>query len=197
MKTRKIQIAIIALLFVGALSNEMYAQKGKTSWGAAASLIVPTGDFSSRTENIASTGFNRYLETTHGTGWGISAIGKYGLNDFLTVVGTVGYNSVSEEITEFETTAPDEYEKAIAKSSDHKVFSESGTYTFMDFTAGLRANVSFLYVEARAGYYSGDQGGFAFVPAVGAEYKNFDIQASYALVGDASHVGIRLGYYFL
>jgi hypothetical protein len=193
MKKSKLQITIIALMFVSAFG---FAQKGETSWGAAASLIMPTGDFSSKTENIASTGGDRYLETTHGTGWGVSAIGKYGINDFLSMVGTIGYNSVSEEIKEFDRY-PEEYTKAIAKSSDHEVFNESGTYSFMDFTVGVRANVSFAYVEARAGYYTGDQGGFAFVPAIGAEFGKFDVQANYAIVGEGSNFGIRLGYYFL
>jgi hypothetical protein len=193
MKKSKLQIAIIALMFVSAFG---FAQQGKTSWGAAASLIMPTGDFSSRTESIASTGGDKYLEITHGTGWGIAAIGKYGINDFLTMVGTIGYNSVSEEIKGFDRH-PEEYTKAMAKSSGQEYFSESGTYSFMDFTVGARANVSFAYVEARVGYYTGDQGGFAFIPAVGAEFGKFDVQANYSIVGDGSNFGIRLGYYFL
>lgn len=192
MKKSKLQITIIVLMFVSAFG---FAQQGETSWGASASLIIPTGDFSSKTENLASAGYDQYSETTHGTGWGISAIGKYGINDFLTMVGTIGYNSVSEDYTIYNRN--EEYEKAIAKSTDHVAATESGNYNWMDFTVGARANVSFAYVEARVGYYTGDQGGFAFVPAVGAEFGKFDVQANYSIVGDGSNFGIRLGYYFL
>lgn len=197
MKTSKFTIAVIAMMLVSTFG---FAQKGETSWGAAASLIIPTGDFSSRTESMASTGFDQYKKIEHGTGWGVSAIGKYGLSDFLTIVGTIGFNSVSETQKIYQEGYPEEYTKfAAVKTSTggHEISSESSSYNFMDFTAGVRANVSFLYVEARAGYYTGDEGGFAFIPAIGAEYGKFDIQANYSIVGDSSNFGIRLGYYFL
>ena len=198
MKTRKIQIAFIALMFVGAVSNQMFAQKGETSFGAAGSIILPQGAFSKQSNDVPSVGFNQYTEITHSTGWGISAIGKYGLSDFLTVVGTLGWYSVPETIKLYEMTYPEESKMAFAKTNpSHVIAEEDGTYSFVDISAGLRANISFLYVEARAGYFSGDQGGFGFIPAVGAEYKNFDFQANYVIVGDGSHLGFRIGYYFL
>ncbi len=184
MKTRKFQIAIIALMFIGAVSNTAFAQKGDFQWGVSASLIMPTGDFSSKMDN----GY----KVEHGTGWGVTTIGKYGINDFLHLVGTFGYSSVSETVTNHMY-----YEKlAVAKTSDEEYVPGSDNYGFFDFTAGLRANVSFAYVEGRLGYYTGDLGGFAFVPAIGAEFGKWDIQANYAIVGDSSNFGIRLGYYF-
>ena len=192
----KLRILLFTLLITGVFSSEMFAQKGKSSWGASASLIMPTGDFSSKTEALASTSYNRYLETTHSTGFGISAIGKYQLSDMLTMVGTVGWNTVSETLKEYETGYPEETAKKSETYKENIIFTEDGSYNFMDFTVGIRANVSFAYVEARTGYYSGDQGGFAFIPAIGAEWKNFDFQANYAIVGDSSNFGIRVGYYF-
>jgi hypothetical protein len=171
-------------MFIGAVSNQMFAQiqKGDYSIGAAASLIVPTGDFSSKTVN----GVN----TTHGTGFGISAIGKYGLSDFLTIVGDFGWNATSQESKY--VASP---KKAAALKSEASA--PDGNYNYFNFTAGLRANVSFLYGEVRAGYYTGDLGGFGFVPAIGAEFGKFDVQANYTFVNDLSSFGIRLGYYFM
>ena len=191
MKTRKFQLAFVALMLFGAIATKISVQAGEFKLGPAVSLVMPTGDFKDLKKNFDEAGIG-YYTVEHGTGFGISAAAKYGLNDFLSIVGDLGWNSVPETINVYNTYP----EKAAFAKENTPVADESGRYDFIDFTVGVRANVGFLYAEARTGYFSGDQGGFGFIPAIGGEFKNFDLQANYTIVGSGSYFGMRLAYYF-
>jgi len=64
-----------------------------------------------------------------------------------------------------------------------------------EFTAGFRAQVSILYIEARGGYFTGVQN-WGVTPAVGLRFGNFDIQGNFNVAGDYHWGGVRLAYYW-
>lgn len=64
-----------------------------------------------------------------------------------------------------------------------------------EFTAGLRAKLSIVYIEARGGYFTGVDS-WGVVPAVGLRLGNFDIQGNLTIAGDNHWGGARLSYYW-
>ena len=64
-----------------------------------------------------------------------------------------------------------------------------------EFTAGFRAKISFLYIEARGGYFTGANA-WGVVPAVGIRLGNFDAQGNLTFAGDYLWSSVRIGYYW-
>ena len=54
---------------------------------------------------------------------------------------------------------------------------------------------TYLYIEARGGYFSGINS-WGVVPAFGFRFGKFDIQGNFTLAGDKQWGGARLSYYF-
>ena len=105
-------------------------------------------------------------------------------NDVLAARFDLGWNDVSGP------------EKIIidANGDTHTIHSNMSVW---EFTAGIRAKFSFVYIEARAGYFSGVNK-FGYVPAVGLKFGKFDIQGNYTFieVGETEWAAVRLAYYW-
>ncbi len=74
-------------------------------------------------------------------------------------------------------------------------FSEKPKMDVWEFTAGLRAKLAFVYVEARGGYFTGVKS-WGVVPAVGVRLGKFDIQGNLNIAGDNQWGSARLTYYW-
>ncbi len=177
MRTKNLKRLLITIIFVIIVNSSAFAQfdTSRIHAGNSVSFVMPMGDFKNH----------------HDNGYGIYGNIDYDISDFLTARFDLGWNKVQGG----EYAYIDPYKLIATKSSSDYHF-DGSDYDFWEITAGLRANVGFLYVEGRAGYFSGDLGGFGFVPAVGVRWNKFDLQASYAMVSDASFMSIRLAYYW-
>jgi hypothetical protein len=178
MKTIILKRSFLILIVTILVGSSSFAQfdSAKFTAGNSFQFVMPMGDFGDH----------------HDNGYGIYGNVNYDISDFLTARFDLGWNKVGGSDVTIDSY--DYTKQTLAKSSDGYSYDD---YSFWEITAGLRANIGIFYVEGRAGYFSGHHGGFGFVPAVGVKFKKFDFQANYAIVSDASFVGLRIGYYWL
>jgi len=119
------------------------------------------------------------MSDTYNFGWGIYANFDYNFNKHLAARFDLGWNTV---------TGPD-----IADSITG--LPESQKMSVWEFTGGLKASVSVVYIEIRGGYFTGVNS-WGFVPAVGLRIGRFDVQGSYTMAGDNKWISARLGFYW-
>ena len=119
---------------------------------------------------------------TYNFGWGIYANMDYNFNKHLAARLDVGWNTVTGP----ETTYAD---------SLGFVYTDTPKMSLWEFTAGLKASVSVVYIEVRGGYFTGINS-WGFVPAVGLRIGRFDIQGSYTMAGDDKWISGRIGFYW-
>lgn len=119
------------------------------------------------------------MADTYNFGWGVYANFDYNFNKHLAARFDLGWNSVSgPDITDTITG-----------------LQESQKMSVWEFTGGLRASVSIVYVEVRGGYFTGVNS-WGFVPAVGLRIGRFDIQGNYTMAGDNKWINGRIGFYW-
>ncbi len=137
---------------------------------------------------IAGNSFNvmfpqKTLKDTYNYGLGIYANFDYNFNKHLAARFDLGWNSVTgPEITTTDSLG--------------FVYTDKPRMTVWEFTAGLKASVSIVYIEVRGGYFTGVSS-WGVVPAVGLRIGRFDIQGNYTFAGNNQWISGRLGFYWL
>ncbi len=119
------------------------------------------------------------MASTYDFGWGIYANIDYNLNSVLAARFDLGYNSFSGPDSANPVTGlPEEVQQDV-----------------WEFTAGLRAKIAIVYVEARGGYFTGVSA-WGVVPAIGLRLGKLDIQGNLNIAGENHWYGARIGYYW-
>ena len=155
----------IALLLIVAFSFQAKSQDNGWVSGNSFSVAFPVGNME-----------------TYAHGFGIYGNFDYNFNKVFAARFDLGWNDFSGP----EKTWIDNNKVA------HVVHPNMSVW---EFTAGLRAKVSIIYIEARGGYYTGvNQWGVT--PAIGLRLGKFDIQGNFNIAGDYHWGGIRLAYYY-
>ena len=157
----------ITIVFILALffTNNANAQEKGWVSGNSLSIAFPVGNM-----ELYSHGF------------GVYANFDYNFNKFLAARFDLGWNDFSGP----EKTWVD---------ANNVVHYSHPNMSIWEFTAGLRAKVSIIYIEARGGYYSGINS-WGVTPAVGLRLGKFDLQGNFNIAGDYQWGGIRLAYYY-
>jgi hypothetical protein len=149
------------------LTINTYAQEEKKLMsGNSLNIFIPQGT----------------LAETYDHGYGIYANFDYNLNKYFAVRGDFGWNDVSGPETSYLDT-------------NGVIHTNHPNRSIWEFTAGMKAQISIVYIEARGGYFS-SLNEWGVVPAVGLRIKKFDLQGSYSIVGDYEWASIRIGYYW-
>ena len=133
---------------------------------------------------ISATGINFAfpigdMSSVYNFGWGFYADIDYNLNKFLTARMDIGWNQFNGD----DILDP---VSGISNKVNQSVW---------EFTGGLRANLAFVYLEGRGGYFTGVNS-WGFVPAVGVRFGNIDIQGNFTVAGDNHWGGVRVAYYW-
>ena len=162
----KLKNTLLALFFLLAASSSMKAQESKFIGGNSLSIIIPQGTLSDTYDH--GLGFYGHLD--------------YNISKNFALRFDLGWNDIAGPESEY-------------LDSDGNIVINHPERTIWEVTAGARVKVSILYIEARGGYFSGENA-LGFVPAVGLRLGNFDLQGNYTSVGDTEYIGIRLGYYW-
>ncbi|MCF6170917.1 MAG: hypothetical protein L3J66_08075 [Bacteroidales bacterium] len=118
------------------------------------------------------------LADTYNLGLGIYANIDYNFSKHLAARFDLGWNSLSGP-----------------EAIDSLGFTEKPRMNLWEFTAGLKASVSIVYVEVRGGYFTGVNS-WGFVPAVGLRIGRFDLQGNYTFAGDNEWFTARIGFYW-
>ncbi len=165
MKTIKKTLMVIVVLVLGVGTGQLKAQDSGWKSGNSFSVGFPVGNL----ENYAHS-------------FGVYGNFDYNFNKHFAARFDLGWNDFSGP----EKTWVD---------LDETVHTIHPNMSVWEFTAGFRAKVSIVYVEARGGYFTGvDQWGFT--PAVGLKLGRFDLQGNFNIAGDYHWGGLRLAYYY-
>ncbi len=163
----KTTLKSIAIIFVFAITFNNQAKAQETGWtsGTSFNAAFPVGN----------------METyTHG--FGVYGNFDYNFNEFLAARFDLGWNDFS---------GPEKTWIDLNKTV-HTIHPNMSVW---EFTAGLRAKVSIIYVEARGGYYTG-LNSWGFTPAIGLRLGKIDLQGNFNIAGDYHWGAIRLAYYY-
>ena len=160
-----IRIFTMIIVFTIAQSSQVKAQEKGWTSGNSFSVAFPVGNM-----ELYSHGFGVYGNF------------DYNFNSFLAARFDLGWNDFS---------GPERTWIA----QNNTVHTDHPNMSVWEFTAGLRAKVSILYVEARGGYYSGVNR-WGVTPALGLRLGKFDIQANLNIAQEYHWGGIRLAYYY-
>jgi len=162
---KKLTLIAVSLLIMLAFTNSIKAQDKGWTSGNSFSVAFPIGNL------------ERYSH-----GFGVYGNFDYNFNKVLAARFDLGWNDFSGP------------EKTWMDQSGI-VHTDHPNMSVWEFTAGLRAKVSILYIEARGGYYSGVNR-WGVTPAVGLRFGKFDIQANLNIAQEYHWGGIRLAYYY-
>lgn len=164
---KKIIRTFFTLAILTLISTSTYAQEEKKFIsGNSLNIFLPQGT----------------LAETYDHGFGIYANFDYNLNKYFAVRGDLGWNDVSGPETSY-------------LDSSGVIHTNHPNRSIWEFTAGMKAQVSILYLEIRGGYFSGVNE-WGIVPAAGIRIKKIDIQGSYTFAGENNWASVRLGYYW-
>ncbi|WP_020533435.1 hypothetical protein [Flexithrix dorotheae] len=106
------------------------------------------------------------------TGFGINTNLEYELSEKLAITGEASWNSWGSRIVE-----------------DPK--------NSVSLMAGIKVNpMRIIYFEARTGYFFGDLEKYALIPAIGARFNKFDLNAGYQVSGLYNFANIRVTYFW-
>ncbi len=157
----------LMLLFIITYTQQAKAQAKDKGWVSGNSLSVgfPVGNME-----------------TYSHGIGVYADFDYNFNKFFAARFDFGWNDFSGP------------EKTWVDLNGISHVSHPNMSVW-EFTAGLRAKVSILYIEARGGYYTGINS-WGVTPAIGLRLGKFDLQGNFNIAGDYQWGGIRLAYYY-
>lgn len=136
---------------------------------------------------IGGNSFNVFLPQgelaeTYDHGFGFYGNFDYNLSKHLALRFDLGWNDISGPETSYVDTVG-------------VVHMNHPNMSVWEFTGGLKASVSVIYIEARGGYFTGIND-WGFIPAVGLRFGKFDIQGSYSFVGNNEWISARIGYYW-
>lgn len=171
-------VLVLGLLLVGTASAQNFWGQGKMSYGAGAELSLPMGDFGSAV----------------GMGFGGFGNFQYGLNEQMTVLGTLGYSMWGEK------------DNGGVKTSAKALTILGGVkYSLANVTKGFYAvgavGIYSRTVKATAtipffGTYTAEASDSPFViaPGVGMEFGNIDASVKYVINGDVSNIAVRVAY---
>ncbi len=115
-------------------------------------------------------------------GFGVYSNIDYNFNKFLAARFDLGWNDFSGPETSY-------------VDDDGNIHTDHPNMSVWEFTAGLRAKISVLYIEARGGYFSGVSS-WGVVPAVGLRFRRLDFQGNFTMAGDDHWGSVRVSYYF-
>ena len=115
-------------------------------------------------------------------GWGIYGNIDYNFSKHLAWRFDLGWNSLSGD------------EKIILDEDGNEQV-VGGNMSVWEFTTGLKASISILYIEARGGYFTGINE-WGVIPAAGLRLGKFDIQGNYKFLGDSNWYGARIAFYW-
>ena len=161
----------LILLIYFIIPVQLRAQKGTTEKGLIAGNTV----------NVMFP--QQSMRDTYNLGLGIYANFDYNFNKHLAARFDLGWNSVQGPETSY-------------ADSLGFIYTEKPRLSVWEFTAGLKASVSVVYVEVRGGYFTGVNS-WGFVPAVGLRIGRFDVQGSYTFAGENRWIAARVGFYWL
>jgi len=162
---KKLTLIAIAFLTMTAFTNKLSAQDKGWVSGNSFSVAFPVGNM------------ERYSH-----GFGVYGNFDYNFNKVLAARFDLGWNDFSGP------------EKTWIDQSGI-VHTDHPNMSVWEFTAGLRAKVSILYIEARGGYYSGVNR-WGVTPAIGLRFGKLDIQANFNIADEYHWGGVRLAYYY-
>ena len=159
--------AIACLLSIMTVQAQAQEKKSEKGWvsGLSFSSAFPVGNM------------ERYSY-----GFGLYSNFDYNFNKNFSARFDLGWNDFSGP----ETTFID---------NKGKTHTDQPNMSVWEFTAGLRAKISVIYIEARGGYFTGVNS-WGVVPAVGLRFGKFDIQGNFSIAGDYHWGGARISYYF-
>ncbi|RUA25143.1 MAG: hypothetical protein DSY76_06910 [Bacteroidetes bacterium] len=159
------KILIFSLLTVFAFSMQLKAQDSGWKSGNSISVGFPVNNLNQYTHSI-----------------GVYGNVDYNFNKHFAARFDLGWNDFSGP------------EKTWIDQSGN-THTDQPNMSVWEFTAGLRVQVSILYIEARGGYYTGINS-WGVTPAVGLRLGKFDLQANYNIADKYEWGGIRLAYYW-
>lgn len=162
---KKLLLGAIAVFSMLSMNAQEQEEKKLIS-GNSFNYLVPQG-------NLAKT-------YTHG--YGVYANFDYNFSKFLIGRFDLGWNDLSGDETSYIDTLG-------------VVHTNHPSVSLWEFSAGLRAQVSVFYIEARGGYFSGVKE-WGVVPAVGLRFGKLDIQGYATITETNSWAGARIGYYW-
>ena len=165
-KTYFIGLIVLNVLFV--TTSKTFAQENSSKFlgGNSVNVMIPQGT----------------LAETYNIGWGIYADFEYNFGKHLAACFDLGWNKLMGP----DTTYIDDVGDIITVNPDMSVW---------DFSLGLKASISVLYIEAKGGYFTGINK-WGFIPAVGLRLGKFDIQGNYTMAGENKWIGARIGFYW-
>jgi len=146
--------------------GSLNAQEKKLIGGNSLNVIIPQGTLANKYDH----------------GFGIYANYDYNFNEHFAARFDLGWNDISGPEINF-------------IDSDGNYHYDHPNMSVWEFSAGLKAQVSIFYIEARGGYYSGVNS-WGYTPAVGLRIKKIDLQGNYTFAGDNEWASVRLAYYW-
>jgi hypothetical protein len=172
-------VLMLGVLLFGTASAQEFWGQGKMSYGAGAELSLPMGNLG----DVAGMGFGGFGKF------------QYGLNQDMTIVGSVGYTMWGEK------------DNGGVKSSANALIILGGVkYSLATVTKGFYAigeagiysmtvkmpaiNLGFFTIPAAEASSSE----FVIAPGVGMEFGNIDVSAKYVINGDAGNLAVRVAY---
>lgn len=161
----KIKLVGLSIMIISFLSANAQSQEKGLVYGNSFSVSIPA-------ENME----------TYQHGFGVIANFDYNFNKNIAARFDLGWSDFSGD----ERTYVDSYGMVHVDHPNMSVW---------EFTGGLRAKVSVLYIEARGGYFTGVNS-WGYTPAVGLRIGKFDLQANYTVAGDNQWGGVRVAYYY-
>lgn len=157
---------LIAVIIFFAGMGSINAQEKKLIGGNSLNVIIPQGTLA-----------NRY---DHGVG--IYANYDYNFNEHFAARFDLGWNDISGPETSY-------------VDNNGNIHSDHPNMSVWEFSAGLKAQISVFYVEARGGYFTGVNS-WGYTPAVGLRFKKIDLQGNYTFAGDNEWASVRIAYYW-
>ncbi len=106
----------------------------------------------------------------------------YNFNEHFAIRLDLGWNDFAGKETEY-------------VDNQGGVHTDIPDMSVWEFTAGLRAKVSYFYLEGRAGYFTGIHE-WGYVPAVGVKFWKLDFQVNIIMTKNVQWGGARIGYFF-
>ncbi|BDD00927.1 hypothetical protein [Persicobacter psychrovividus] len=159
-------LLLIVFLSASMAAKAQDAEDRKLIAGNSVAYIIPSGS----------------MADTYTHGFGVFAHFDYPIGKYFAWRLDVGWNDIAGDENQYVDV-------------NGQVLTNHPERTIWEFSTGLQAKYSVVYVEARVGYLSSINS-VGIIPAVGLRLGRVDLQGSYTMAGGEEYASIRLGYYW-